>query len=166
MLGNFGFSYIGLIYLLMLWVPNSLWARRKPQGYDPSGENKLLLILERGGQILCTASILFFTDYNPRIIEPRTAWFFVSASLMILYEIYWIRYFRSNRSVFDFYRPIICIPAPGATLPVTAFLILGIFGRVIWLIIASIILGIGHIGIHLQHIRNLNRGKKTDKDRK
>ena len=47
MLGIFGFPYIGLIYLLMLWIPNSLWARRLPEGYDPSGENKALLIFER-----------------------------------------------------------------------------------------------------------------------
>ena len=62
MLGTFGFSYIGLIYLLMLWIPNSLWARRLPEGYDPgrmgeqsaerttspSGENKMLLVLGIG----------------------------------------------------------------------------------------------------------------------
>lgn len=57
MLGHFGFSYVGLIYLLMLYIPNIIWAQRKPEGYDPSGENKLLLIFERVGQVLCTASV-------------------------------------------------------------------------------------------------------------
>jgi len=161
MLGHFGFSYIGLIYLLMLWIPNSLWARNKPEGYDPSGENKVLLLFERVGQVLCTASILLFSDYNPLTIEPWTAWLFTSAALMVLYEMNWIRYFRSKQTVSDFYRPILGIPAPGATLPVTAFLLLGIYGKVIWLIIASIILGIGHVGIHLQHINKLNEGKQT-----
>jgi hypothetical protein len=155
MLGHFGFSYVGLIYLLMLWIPNSLWARRKPEGYETSGENKVLLILERIGQALCTASILLFTDYNLTVLEPRTAWFITSAALMALYECYWVRYFKSNRTVCDFYRPFLGVPAPGATLPVVAFLLLGIFGKVIWLIISSVILGVGHIGIHLQHIRDL-----------
>ena len=154
-LGTFGFSYIGLIYLLMLWIPNSLWARRLPKGYDPSGENKVLLVLERIGQVLCTASILLFTDYNPQTIEPWTAWFIISAAMMILYEVFWLRYFRSKRTVSDFYHPFFGIPAPGATLPVIAFLLLGIYGKVIWLIISSVILGIGHIGIHLQHIKDL-----------
>ena len=58
MLGNFGFSYIGLLYLLMMWIPNSMWAKRKPEGYDQSGESKVLLAFERVGQILCTAAIL------------------------------------------------------------------------------------------------------------
>ena len=78
---------------------------------------------------------------------------------MVLYEVYWIRYFRSEQTVNDFYRPLFGIPAPGAVLPVAAFLLLGIYGKVIWLIISSIILGTGHIGIHLQHINAIN-GRK------
>lgn len=74
---------------------------------------------------------------------------------MLLYECYWVRYFKSNRTVCDFYRPFLGVPAPGATFPVVAFLLLGIFGKVIWLIISSVILGVGHVGIHLKHIRDL-----------
>ena len=155
MTGHFGFSYIGLIYMLMLEVPNIIWARRKPEGYDPSGENRALLILERIGQVSCTASILVFSDYNPRPAEPWAAWLFASAALMILYEVFWIRYFRSKQTVRDFYRGLYGIPVPGASLPAAAFLLLGVYGRVIWLIISSLILGVGHIGIHLQHSKNL-----------
>ena len=157
MLGHFGFSYVGLIYMLMIEVPIIMWARRKPAGYDSSGENRILLAFERNGQVLCTATILFFNDYNPRSLEPWTAWLFVSAALMILYEIYWVRYFRSKQTVRDFYRSMLGIPAPGATLPVAAFLLLGIYGRVMWLIISAVILGVGHIGIHMQHIKKLSR---------
>ena len=159
-LGTFGFSYIGLIYLLMLWIPNIMWARRLPEGYDPSGENKVLLMLERVGQVLATASVLLFTDYNPQTFEPWTAWFIISSALMILYEFYWLRYFRSKQTVNDFYRSLIGIPAPGATLPAAAFLLLGIYGKVIWLIISSVILGIGHIGIHLQHIKDIRKNNQ------
>jgi len=154
-LGHFGFSYIGLIYMLLIEIPNIIWARHKPKGYDPSGENRVLLIFERAGQVLCTAAILFFGDYNPRGLTPWTAWLLASAALMVLYEIYWIRYFRSGRTVNDFYRGLFGIPAPGAALPVAAFLLLGIYGKVIWLIVSSVILGIGHIGIHLEHIKHI-----------
>ena len=95
MVGTFGFSYNGMIYLLMLWVPNSLWTRRLPEGYDPSRENKILLALERIGQVLSTASVLLFTNYNPQIFEPWTTWLILSEALMLLYEIFWIRYFPS-----------------------------------------------------------------------
>ena len=51
----------------------------------------------------------------------------------------------------DRYSSILGIPVAGATLPVLAFLLLGVYGKNIFLIFSSIILGIGHIGIHLNH---------------
>jgi hypothetical protein len=159
-MGHFGFSYIGLIYMLMIQIPNIMWAGRKPKGYDPSGENRVLLVCERAGQVLCTVTILFFSDTNPQKWEPWIAWLFVSALFMLIYEGFWIRYFSGERSLQDFYRPFLGVPAPGATLPVTAFLLLGIYGRLIWLIAASVILGIGHIGIHMQHIQENDKRDK------
>jgi hypothetical protein len=38
-----------------------------------------------------------------------------------------------------------------------AFLLLGIYGKVIWLIISAIIIGIGHIGIHVQHYKAIKQ---------
>ncbi len=29
-----GFSYIGLIWLLMLFIPNFIWMKNKPKGYE------------------------------------------------------------------------------------------------------------------------------------
>lgn len=74
---------------------------------------------------------------------------------MILYEIYWIRYFRSKKTMQDFYTSLLGVPVAGATMPVLAFLLLGIYGRNPFLILAVIILGIGHIGIHLNHKREI-----------
>lgn len=48
------------------------------------------------------------------------------------------------------------IPVAGATLPVIAFFLLGVYGKVVWMLIATLILGIGHIGIHLQHRKNID----------
>ena len=31
---RFGFSYVGLIYLVMLMAPNLMWTRNKPRDYD------------------------------------------------------------------------------------------------------------------------------------
>ena len=31
---RFGFSYVGLLMLLALLIPNILWTKRKPQGYE------------------------------------------------------------------------------------------------------------------------------------
>jgi len=53
----------------------------------------------------------------------------------------------------DFYSSFLGVPLAGATLPVISFFLLGIYGKVVWLLIAVIILGVGHIGIHIQHRR-------------
>jgi len=53
----------------------------------------------------------------------------------------------------DFYSSFCGIPVAGATLPVIAFFLLGIYGSNVFLLVSVVILGIGHIGIHLQHKR-------------
>ncbi|MGG7177414.1 hypothetical protein ACQPU1_07485 [Clostridium paraputrificum] len=153
MLGHFGFSYVGLAYLLMLFIPNLIWSKNQPSDYDYSNENKVLLVFERIGQVLVTCCALIFSDFNPRTFSLWTFWLIASLFLMLIYEIYWIRYFTGEHTLKNFYRSLYGVPVPGATLPVIAFLFLGIYGKVIWMIISIIILGIGHIGIHLQHLK-------------
>ena len=50
---NLGFSYIGLIFLLMLMIPNIIWSKNKPKDYEKyeKNENKILLALERIGKL-------------------------------------------------------------------------------------------------------------------
>lgn len=150
-LGYIGFSYIGLIFLLMLIIPNIIWTKKQPQGYNPQNEKKVLLVFERAGQVLVTCTALVFSDFNFREWTNWSWWLVAAIILMMMYEFWWICYFRSNRTLSDFYSNFLFVPLAGATLPVLAFLLLGVYGKVIWMIIAVIILGIGHIGIHLQH---------------
>lgn len=149
---HFGFSYVGFLYLIMLFVPNMLWTRNKPEGYEEYAgkENRLLLVLERIGEALVSTLALIFTDFNIRV-NGWCVWLAASFTFMLCYEAYWVRYFRSGRTMKDFYSSFCGIPVAGATLPVCGFLLLGIYGRNVFLLAAVIILGIGHIGIHLQH---------------
>ncbi|MGN0317999.1 MAG: hypothetical protein ACI4E1_08730 [Lachnospira sp.] len=60
------------------------------------------------------------------------------------------------------YLSLFGIPVAGATLPIIAFLCLGIYGSNVFLLASVIILGIGHVGIHLQH-KNEVREKRKNK---
>ena len=153
-MGNFGFSYVGLIYLLMLFIPNIIWTKHQPTGYDFQGEKPVLVLFERVGQVCVTCCALIFSDFNPTEFSLWSIWLGISFILMLVYEMFWVRYFRGEHTMQDFYRSFCGFPLPGATLPVLAFLLLGIYGRLVWLASASIILGIGHIGIHWQHYKN------------
>lgn len=155
MLGHLGFSYLGLLFLLMLMVPNVIWTKNQPQGYSAENENKMLVFLERIGEILVTGCALVFSDFNLREWSLWSLWLVAAFILMIMYEMWWVRYFKSERRLSDFYSDFLGIPVAGATLPVIAFFLLGAYGKVIWMLIACIILGIGHIGIHWQHSKEL-----------
>lgn len=154
---NFGFSYIGLVYMLMLAIPNVIWTKNKPKGYEKYvlNENKMLLDFEKIGEILVTCTALVFSDFNLQRGCLWTGWLALSFAFMLIYEMYWCRYFKSQKTMKDFYSSILGIPVAGATLPVLAFLFLGIYGRNALMIISVVILAIGHIGIHLNHFKEI-----------
>ena len=164
---HFGFSYIGLIWLIMLFVPNLIWTKNKPQGYESYvvNENKILLALERIGQFIVTPTALAFSDFNYKGWNFWVVLLLGSFLCMVLYEVFWVRYFKSEKTMRDFCRCIAGIPVAGATFPVVAFFLLGVYGGNSLMTIGSIILGIGHIGIHLQHRREAY-GPKQQKRKK
>lgn len=150
---HFGFSYIGLIFLLMLFIPNIIWSKNKPKSYEKyvKNENKILLTFERIGEVTVAGFSLIFADFNINEISTWSAVLLTAFILMVLYEIYWLRYFKSSKTMKDMYSSLLGIPVAGATLPVLSFLLLGIYGKNLFLIVSTVILGIGHIGIHLNH---------------
>ncbi len=125
---NFGFSYVGLIYLLMLFVPNIIWIKFKPEDYDEYAkkENKILLILEKIGEVLTCSCAVIFVDFNIRITY-WILWLILSFLFMVMYEFYWIRYFRSSHTMKDMYSSVLRIPVAGATLPIIAFGLLAVY---------------------------------------
>lgn len=60
MTGHIGFSYMGFIFMLLLTIPNLIWMKRQPQGYESWNENRILLYMERTGQVLVTCTALIF----------------------------------------------------------------------------------------------------------
>lgn len=162
-----GISITGIVFLLILFIPNIIWAKQgKPAQYEEFAgkENKMLLLFERIGEITVSVSLFVFTATNPHIkilpdgmyFESRLIFWVMAFVLMCLYECYWIRYFRSQRTMKDFYSSFAGFPVAGATLPVIAVFLLGIYSKNVILICASIVLGIGHIGIHLMHRKECN----------
>lgn len=143
--------------LFLLFIPNILWSRHKPADYDvyAARENPFLLWLERIGQATVTVLAVSFSDFNPSSPRLWDLWLWAAGVSMLLYELYWVRYFRSPQTMEVFYSSFLGIPLAGATLPVLAFLLLAVYGRNLFLFAAVVILGIGHIGIHAQHKKEI-----------
>lgn len=150
---HFGFSYVGLIYLVMLMLSNLIWTKNQPKDYEKyvGNENRVLLALERIGEVLVSCAALIFSDFNIKPWSSWSWWLVLSFAMMVLYDIFWIRYFKSKKTMKDFYSSFLGIPVAGATLPVMSFLLLAIYGKNIVLGVAVLILGVGHIGIHWMH---------------
>ena len=155
MFGDWGFSYVGFLFLWMLFIPNIIWSKRKPQGYTSENENKILLFFEKLGEVLTCCCLLVFSNFNIQEWSLWSLWLIAAFILMILYEAWWVRYFRGKRELSDFYSSFLGIPLAGATLPVIAFFMLGMYGKVVGMLIAVLILGVGHIGIHMQHKKSI-----------
>lgn len=152
-----GFSWMGLGFLLALLAPNLLWTRYPPQDYDASGEKLVLRILERIGQVWVTCAALISPELRWRPWSPWSWWLMAAIGLMVLYELWWVRYFRSERTMLDFTAGLLGLPVAGASLPVLAFLLLSVYGRLPWMAAGAAVLGAGHIGVHLQHRRSLRK---------
>ena len=165
---DFGFCITGVVFLLMLFVPNIMWTRKgKPIGYVESAkkENKVLLMFERIGQVIVSTSLVIFPALNPKVMvlvdglyfEWKIIIWMMALTLMILYECYWMKYFKSSKTMKDYYSSFMGFPLAGATLPVMAVLLLGIYSENVIVICSAIILGIGHIGIHYMHKKEIKR---------
>ncbi|MDD3339953.1 MAG: hypothetical protein PHS82_13980 [Lachnospiraceae bacterium] len=141
----------------MLIMPNLIWTKNQPKDYEKYvvNENKILLVFERIGEVLVSCVALIFSDFNFKPWSAWSWWLVISFILMVLYEIYWIRYFKSEKTMQDFYSSLLGVPVAGATLPVVAFFLLAVYGKNMVLGISTVILGIGHIGIHLMHKKEI-----------
>lgn len=157
--GAFGFSYTGLVFCLCLFVHNIIWAKNRPVDEIVLRENRALLWLERIGQVLTTACLLLCADTNIGKGKGSIIWLVVAGLLMMLYEVCWVRYFRGGHTMADFYGPFLGISMPLATLPVTAVLALGLYSKSLALLLAGIILGIGHVGIHMGYVQAMGQRK-------
>lgn len=162
---HFGFSYIGLIFFILLLVPNLIWIKYKPKNYEEYAikENKILVFIERIGEALVICTSLIFTDFNLYHLDLWSIFLGFAFLFMILYEAYWIKYFKSPKTMWDFYSSFMGIPLAGATLPVLSYILLGIYRKNIFLISFTILLGIGHIGIHFLHYKEINQDKDCQK---
>ena len=113
--------------------------KKIPKGYTNENENKIFLFLERVGEALTCLCALLFSDFNIHKWTVWSWWLILAIIVMVMYELWWIRYFQSEQKLSDFYSSFLDIPVARATLSVIAFFLLGIYGKVIWMLISTVI---------------------------
>jgi hypothetical protein len=140
----------GAITLLVL-LPNLLavfFPARKQ--LDKSGrpdpkQLKLFTAVERIGQAACFV-LPFFYRLDFSSVKGGIALAVMALALAVYYA-GWVRYLLLGRDEALFYRSLLCIPLPMAVMPVVYFLAASLFLSSVWLLLAAIILGVGHINV-------------------
>ena len=135
----YGFSFTGFLFFLLFLGPSFSWV--KLPGYDCWRARKkwVFRALERIGitAIFCTS--LIFKNCEYRGPEPALALLVLAWVFLILYEIHWLRCRKQRRE------PMVLLHIPMTVLPVLAYLFLAAYGRSFWLLLSTIVFGIGHV---------------------
>lgn len=74
---------------------------------------------------------------------------------LILYYAGWIRYIILGRAEVLLYRSLLSIPLPMAVMPVIYFLAAAVLLDSVWLLLAAIALGAGHLTASWLHSRSI-----------
>ena len=157
-----GFSAAGLFFVIMLFVPGFIRTKIvEHEGHEesPRSDSQALLLLDHCGEIALIISLLVFPSVNLHIrILPegiysdwRIIMWVAAFVLVILYECYWIKFFRSPKTIKDLCSSFAGYPLAGATLPFMVALLLGLYSLNIIIVVCSVIFGIGRIGNYIKY---------------
>jgi len=152
-------NILGFMLLCAVMLPNIAFLIWKPVDQKPV-KSSIWDILEHIGRI---ASMIFLCfdlgkPYLSTVFASKglfIAWVISTSLITGLYIGIWMRYFLCGRTVELCYKSFF-IPMPLVILPVLDFLITGILGANLALIISSILLGIGHIMVSLSTKKQLS----------
>lgn len=154
--GNDWFNPFGLFFILMMLLPNILYAVRFRQNRKgakedlpaPIGEqkceNRLMVWLEQIGRYLSMFLMVFnigILEYGFFSFDAITIYLMVNLMLLTAYAVIWIAYFWRQ----TFQKSMLL-----AVIPAAMFLLSGIIMRHIPLIASAVVFGVGHIYVTYQ----------------
>ena len=118
-----------------------------------SGLAHVIIVFERIGQIGSFTLPFFYRLKWSTMVD--TAAIIIMVCALIIYNAGWTRYLVKGRSEVLFYKSMLGIPLPMAILPVIYFISASVLLGSYWLMMSSILLGIGHITISTQNFRSI-----------
>ena len=131
----------GLFFIIVILIPNMVFAVRCKDGFENLWKNKVVEILEQIGRFGCFALMIFIIPGIPfgfSSDETFAAYLIADSILVLVYCLIWIICFRKN-SVFR--------ALSLSILPSALFLFSGIMSRYVPLIAAALIFAPCHIMI-------------------
>ena len=144
-------SFVGMLIALALLAPNLLLAFWPPRDAFPDVSGRFLLLAERVGQVSCLVLAAISWDNG----SITNGWLIPTWFCIAVYGVLWGRFLGDGRLVRDLYAPLWRIPIPMAIFPTIAFFGLALRDGSWLLIIATIVLAVGHLPMSIRVARAL-----------
>ena len=141
------FNVFGLIFIVVIMIPNVVFAIKRKDGFDNKWDNKFVEFIEHAGRFGCIGFMLINipgTCYGWWSDEAFALYLIVDGILVMLYCAIWIICFKKN-SVF---RALALSVIPSAL-----FLFSGIISRSVLLTVASVLFAPSHIAISYRNAK-------------
>ena len=141
------FNVFGLIFIVVIMIPNVVFAIKRTDGFDNKWDNKFVEFIEQAGRFGCFGFMIFNipgTWFGWLSDEAFALYLIVDGILVMLYCAIWIICFKKN-SVF---RALALSVIPSAL-----FLFSGIISRSVLLTVASVLFAPSHIAISYRNAK-------------
>ena len=141
------FNVFGLIFIVVIMIPNVVFAIKRKDGFDNKWDNKFVEFIEQAGRFGCFGFMIFNipgTWFGWWSDEAFALYLIVDGILVMLYCAIWIICFKKN-SVF---RALAL-----SVIPSVLFLFSGIISRSELLTVASVLFAPSHIAISYRNAK-------------
>ena len=141
------FNLFGLIFIVVIMIPNTIFAIKCKEGFDNKWSNKTVEIIEQAGRFGCFVFMIINipgTWFGWRSDESFALYLIADIVLVMGYCAIWIACFKKS-SVF---RALAL-----SIIPSVLFLFSGIMSRSVLLIIASVLFAPSHIMISYKNAK-------------
>ena len=141
------FNVFGLIFIVVIMIPNVVFAIKRKDGFDNKWDNKFVEFIEQAGRFGCFGFMIINipgTCFGWWSDEAFALYLIVDVILVMLYCAIWIICFKKN-SVF---RALALSVIPSAL-----FLFSGIISRSVLLTVASVLFAPSHIAISYRNAK-------------
>ena len=141
------FNLFGLIIIVVIMIPNTIFAIKCKEGFDNKWSNKTVAIIEQAGRFGCFVFMIINipgTWFGWRSDEAFALYLITDIVLVMVYCAIWIACFKKS-SVF---RALAL-----SIIPSVLFLFSGIMSRSVLLIIASVLFAPSHIMISYKNAK-------------
>ena len=141
------FNVFGLIFIVVIMIPNVVFAIKRKDGFDNKWDNKFVEFIEQAGRFGCFGFMIFNipgTWFGWWSDEAFALYLVVDGIFVMLYCAIWIICFKKN-SVF---RALALSVIPSAL-----FLFSGIISRSVLLTVASVLFAPSHIAISYRNAK-------------